>query len=205
MLLRLAYEYGGRGAFLALIDIKDNFEIRRRALKLGSPDVISIVADVTKVEDCKKFIDEAVHHFGQLDHLVNNAGIVILSKFEDIDHISNHKSIMASKAALINFCETLRNELGSTIGITIVTPGLIGTKMTREQDIKLRLLIPEESAEGCAKANVRSVCRGESYLMEPRWLWWLFPARMIFPDLIDCCNSFLLNLIDQNSSTKQNC
>ncbi|XP_060961773.1 11-beta-hydroxysteroid dehydrogenase-like 4A [Cannabis sativa] len=112
-----------------------------------------------------------------MDHLVNNAGIVILSKFEDIDHISNHKSIMdvnfwgtvnsihfgiphlkitkgkivvissisgwcpdplisiysASKAALINFCETLRNELGSTIGITIVTPGLIGTKMTREQ------------------------------------------------------------------------
>ncbi|KAF4356917.1 hypothetical protein G4B88_008516 [Cannabis sativa] len=62
---RLAYEYGGRGAFLALIDIKDNFEVRRRALKLGSPDVISIVADVTRVEDCKKFIDEAVHHFGQ--------------------------------------------------------------------------------------------------------------------------------------------
>ncbi|XP_060967187.1 11-beta-hydroxysteroid dehydrogenase-like 2 [Cannabis sativa] len=247
---QLAYEYSRRGAFLALVDIKENFEdVRRRALKLGSPDVISIVADVTKVEDCKKFIDEAVHHFGQLDHLVNNAGTVILSKFEDIDHISDHKSIMdvnfwgtvnsihfgiphlkrtkgkivvissisgwcpvplvsiysASKAALINFCETLRNEVGSTIGITIVTPGLIGTKMTREQDIKLRLLIREESAERCAKAIVRSVCRGESFLMEPRWLWWLFPARMIFPDLIDCCNSYLLNLIDQNSSTKKNC
>ncbi|KAF4366903.1 hypothetical protein F8388_013968 [Cannabis sativa] len=104
LLKLLAYEYGRRGAFLALIDIKDNFEeVKRRALKLGSLDVISIVADVTKVEDCKKFIDEAVHHFGQLDHLVNNAGIVILSKFEDIDHISDHKSIMDVTVNSIHF------------------------------------------------------------------------------------------------------
>ncbi|KAF4377809.1 hypothetical protein G4B88_031475 [Cannabis sativa] len=192
--------YGRRGACLALVDIKDNLEeVKRKARKLGSPDVISIVADVTKVEDCKRFIDETVHHFGQLDHLVNNAGTVILSKFEKISQISDHQSVMdvnfwgtvnsihygiphlkrskgkivvissicgryplplvsvynASKAALISFCETLRIEVGSTIGIT---------------GLKLRSVIPEESAEDCGKAIVRSVCRGETYLMEPRWL-----------------------------------
>ncbi|XP_062115899.1 11-beta-hydroxysteroid dehydrogenase-like 3 [Humulus lupulus] len=246
---QLAYEYARRGAFLALVDIKDNLEeVLRTAGKLGSPDVISIVADVSKVEDCKRFIDEAVRHFGRLDHLVNNAGTVVLSNFEDINQISDHQSVMdvnfwgtvnsihfgiphlkrtkgkivvissicgrypvplvsiynASKAALISFCESLRIELGSTIGITVVTPGLIRTKMTREQDLKLRSIMPEESAEGCAKAIVRSVCRGESYLMEPRWFWWLFPAKMMFPELLDCCTRFLIKSIHQNSSKKMN-
>ncbi|KAM4107709.1 hypothetical protein ACB094_04G167000 [Castanea mollissima] len=37
----------------------------------------------------------------------------------------------ASKAALISFFETLRTEIGPNIGITIVTPGLIGSEMTQ--------------------------------------------------------------------------
>ncbi|KAF4366902.1 hypothetical protein F8388_013967 [Cannabis sativa] len=219
---QIAYEYGRRGACLALVDIKDNLEeVKRKAHKLGSPDVISIAADVTKVEDCKRFIDETVQHFGQLDHLVNNAGTVILSKFEKIGQISDHQSVMdvnfwgtvnsihygiphlkrskgkivvissicgryplplvsvynASKAALISFCETLRIE-----------------------GLKLRSVIPEESAEDCGKAIVRSVCRGETYLMEPKWLWWLFPMKMMFPELMDYCTRFLLKLIQQNNN-----
>ncbi|KAM6570350.1 hypothetical protein CsatB_018335 [Cannabis sativa] len=239
---QLAYEYARRGAFLALVGVRDNLEeVTTTARKLGSPGVISIVADVSKLQDCKRFIDEAVHHFGRLDHLVNNAGIIILRKFEDIDDISNYKSIMdvnlwgtinsihfaiphlkrskgkivvissvcgpcplpflsiynASKSALISFCETLRIELGSTIGITIVTPGLIGTKLSRDLEIKLRSVIPEESAEECGKAIVRSVCRGDLNLTEPMWLWWLlFPLNMIFPDIIYSCISYLTKLIN---------
>ena len=41
----------------------------------------------------------------------------------------------ASKAALINFCETLRTELGNSIGVIIVTPGVIETKMTTEDQV----------------------------------------------------------------------
>lgn len=37
----------------------------------------------------------------------------------------------ASKAALISFCETLRAELGWDIGVTIVTPGVIKTKLAQ--------------------------------------------------------------------------
>lgn len=38
--------------------------------------------------------------------------------------------LQASKAALISFYGTLRLEIGSHIGITIVMPGLIDTEMT---------------------------------------------------------------------------
>ena len=35
-----------------------------KARSLGSPAVITIVADVSKVEDCKRFVEETVNHFG---------------------------------------------------------------------------------------------------------------------------------------------
>lgn len=36
--------------------------------------VLSVAADVTKDEDCKRLIDDTIAHFGRLDILVNNAG-----------------------------------------------------------------------------------------------------------------------------------
>ncbi|KAK7318297.1 hypothetical protein RJT34_02996 [Clitoria ternatea] len=74
---QLAYEYGRRGAKLSLVDIrKENLEaVAEKARCLGSPDVIIIGADVSKVQDSKRFVDETVDYYGRLDHLVNNAGI----------------------------------------------------------------------------------------------------------------------------------
>lgn len=37
----------------------------------------------------------------------------------------------ASKAAVVSFFETLRVDFGSSIGITLVTPGLIESEMTK--------------------------------------------------------------------------
>ena len=47
-----------------------------------------------------------------------------------IDSFVNLWWLQASKAALISFFETWRAELGSDIGITIVTPGLIKSEMS---------------------------------------------------------------------------
>ncbi|MBA0761749.1 hypothetical protein Gotri_024345 [Gossypium trilobum] len=81
----LAYEYGRRGARLALTARREKSlqEIADRARDLGSPDVIVIRADVSKVDDCRRLVEETVNHFGRLDHLVNNAGINTVFMFED--------------------------------------------------------------------------------------------------------------------------
>nr|CAB3499062.1 unnamed protein product [Digitaria exilis] len=42
----------------------------------------------------------------------------------------------ASKAALIRFYETLRAELGSEVGITILTPGYVESEMTKGKGIQ---------------------------------------------------------------------
>lgn len=65
----LAYEYGRRGARLAICGRRENAlrEVSKRARDCGSPDVIVIQADVSKVEDCVRMIDEAVNHFGRCE------------------------------------------------------------------------------------------------------------------------------------------
>lgn len=66
-LKHLAYEYAKRGACLALVGRRENHlrEVAATAYQLGSPEVIVIRADVSKVEDCKRFVEETVEHFGR--------------------------------------------------------------------------------------------------------------------------------------------
>ncbi|MED6125546.1 hypothetical protein PIB30_069490 [Stylosanthes scabra] len=82
---QLAYAYGNRGALLSLVDIRMDklVAVADKARSLGSPDVTIIHADVSKLQDCHRFVDQTVNHFGRLDCLVNNAGIGWVSGFED--------------------------------------------------------------------------------------------------------------------------
>ncbi|KAI4334891.1 hypothetical protein L6164_013596 [Bauhinia variegata] len=93
---QLAYEYARRGALLSLVDIrKDNLgAVANKARSLGSPNAIIIGADVSKVQDCKQFVDETLNHFGRLDHMVNNAGICKSEAVENVDDVSLVTPIM---------------------------------------------------------------------------------------------------------------
>ncbi|GAU24816.1 hypothetical protein TSUD_157290 [Trifolium subterraneum] len=96
---QLAYEYARRGAKLSLVDIrKENLgAVADKARSLGSPDVTIIGADVTKLEDNKRFVDETMNHFGRLDHLVNNAGVIgVPILIEDFPNFTKYTSIMVS-------------------------------------------------------------------------------------------------------------
>ncbi|KAI9079711.1 hypothetical protein K1719_038332 [Acacia pycnantha] len=121
----LAYEYGRRGSRLALVARRENRlrGVAAKAKAVGSTDVITIVADVSRVEDCKRFVDLTVSHFGRLDHLVNNAGIVPVCLFEHSTDITNFAPAMD-----INFWGSvyttyfaiphLRKSRGKIVGIT---------------------------------------------------------------------------------------
>lgn len=47
--------------------------------------LLVIQADVSCETDCKLFIDSTVDHFGQLDVLINNAGVSMRALFEEVD------------------------------------------------------------------------------------------------------------------------
>uniref|UniRef100_A0A2N9J1X4 Uncharacterized protein n=1 Tax=Fagus sylvatica TaxID=28930 RepID=A0A2N9J1X4_FAGSY len=261
----VAYEYARRGACLVLVARREDClqKVADKARELRSPEVIVVRADVSKVEECKRFVEEALNHFGRLDHLVNNAGMARLRLFEEVKQFSDMASVMfawtpaestegcakaivdsacsgdmyltepswmkhvayeyarkrssfspycktrgpfrvvadrarelgspevivASKAALLSFFETLRTEFGPDIGITIVTPGLIDSEMTTmENRIKAQgTWLPSETTEGCAKAIVASACRGDMYLTEPSWVNVLFWIKMLCPEALESC------------------
>ncbi|XP_030968006.1 11-beta-hydroxysteroid dehydrogenase-like 4A isoform X1 [Quercus lobata] len=92
----VAYEYAKRGARLALVARREDRlqAVADRARKLGSPEVVVVRADVSKVEECKQFVNEIVNYFGRLDHLVNNAGVSQICLFEVFTQFSDIASIM---------------------------------------------------------------------------------------------------------------
>jgi 3-oxoacyl-[acyl-carrier protein] reductase len=66
-------EVGARVVFSYLRTARQAREVARCGGEDGK--VIAQRADVTKIADAKKLIDAALHHFGQVDILVANAGI----------------------------------------------------------------------------------------------------------------------------------
>jgi len=55
-----------------------------QALKSFEENIAFVKADVSKVSDCKKIVDETVSRFGRLDSLVNSAGVFIPGLIEEV-------------------------------------------------------------------------------------------------------------------------
>lgn len=74
----IAYELASQGAKVVINDVNEE-RIQETVAKLdaafGENTAFGVAADITKKDDAKKIIDEAVAHFGKIDILVNNAGI----------------------------------------------------------------------------------------------------------------------------------
>ncbi|CAA0831761.1 11-beta-hydroxysteroid dehydrogenase 1A [Striga hermonthica] len=244
----LAYEYGKRGAFLVIGARRENAlrEVAERAYLLGSPHAIPIQTDISKAEQCRRLIQEAIHQFGRLDHLVICAGVTPVSLLEDTIRVKNFSPAMdinfwgpvymtyyaapylratkgkivviassaswlnaprlsfynASKAAVVSFFETLRVEFASDIGITIVTPGLIESEMTKGKFLNnegrivvdqvmrdvVMSAVPIELVGRFAKATVNSACREDKYLTIPPWFRTTYYVKLLCPELIDWFN-----------------
>ncbi len=46
--------------------------------------VIAVATDVTQAEACQQLITQAIAAFGQIDVLINNAGIGMLTRFDEV-------------------------------------------------------------------------------------------------------------------------
>lgn len=91
-------------------------EVADQIIKAGSAQPLPIVADVSK--DGKRIIEETIKHFGQLDVLVNNAGIFMsdtLPDFnvEDYDRImdTNLRSVVMLSYLAVPYLEKTKGNI----------------------------------------------------------------------------------------------
>lgn len=80
----LAQECAAKGAKLVLAARRLD-RLDELAQQLKETEIITVQADVSKEEDCKNIIDQAIARFGKIDVLINNAGISMRALFADVE------------------------------------------------------------------------------------------------------------------------
>ncbi|PQM43163.1 11-beta-hydroxysteroid dehydrogenase 1B-like [Prunus yedoensis var. nudiflora] len=199
----MAYEYARRGACLALVARRENLlqSVASRAMSIGSPDVLVILQMFQrwKIVGALSMCSEPLWALsrGKIVGIASSAGWLRVPRLSLYG---------ATKSAVISFYETLRVEIGREVGITIVTPGLVESEMTkgkflskegqlvldqelRDVEVSIMPILPVKEA---AKSIVDSACRGENYLTVPAWVWHSFYWKVFFPELLEWSNRMLL-------------
>ncbi|RID70617.1 hypothetical protein BRARA_C02625 [Brassica rapa] len=203
---QIAYEYAKRGANLVLVARREQRlrVVSNNARQIGANHVIIIAADVVKEDDCRRFITQAVNYYGRVDHLVNSASLGHTFYFDEVSDTTVFPHLLAAKAALVNFYETLRFELNGDVGITIATHGWIGSEMSRgkfmleegaEMQWKEEREVPANGGplEEFAKMIVAGACRGDAYVKFPNWYDVFLLYRVFTPNVLRWTFKLLLS------------
>jgi len=69
--------FSKEGANVVLVDVNEEAVFATRD-EIGADKTHVVIADSSKSKDCEQMIQEAEKHFGQLNILFNNAGIMHL-------------------------------------------------------------------------------------------------------------------------------
>jgi NAD(P)-dependent dehydrogenase (short-subunit alcohol dehydrogenase family) len=94
--LLIARHAAERGASLVIAArTAENLESAAADLRAaGSPDVLSVPTDVSKPDQAEALIARAIEHFGRIDVLINDAGIMVVGPLEDMA-VDDFERVMA--------------------------------------------------------------------------------------------------------------
>jgi 3-oxoacyl-[acyl-carrier protein] reductase len=112
------------------------------AIKAAGGDAISLQADVSKAADVTRLFDEAIKHFGKIDVLVNNAGIMITKLLKDttdeefnlqfevnvrgtFNTLREAATKLSDKGTIINFSSSTTRMMLPGYGTYVATKGAV--------------------------------------------------------------------------------
>jgi short-subunit dehydrogenase len=124
----LAKEFAAKGARLSLGARRTEL-LEQLQQELPETEMLIIKTDVSNEDDCRILIDETVKRFGQIDILINNAGISMRALFEEVDtkvirqlmDVNFFGTVYCSKYALPFLLKTK----GSLVGVISIA-GYVG-------------------------------------------------------------------------------
>ena len=142
-------------------------------------EILTVAADVTKEEDCKRLIEETVSHYGRLDILVNNAGTSSAHSFEEVDSELWHAdlnlklfgAIHCSKYALPHLKESGGGAIVNVTASIAKTPGENSLPTTVSRSAGMALTKAMSKDLGKYNIRVNTVCIGliRSRQIEAKW------------------------------------
>ena len=121
-----ALEFATQGARVVLAARRRNklLELEEQIRNIGG-EAISVITDVKKISDCERLVNEALEAFGQIDVLVNSAGISMRATFEDLE-LEVIRELMDTNFYGTVYCikfalPHLLKQKGTVIGISSIT------------------------------------------------------------------------------------
>ena len=123
----LAYQLAGKGAWLSLA-ARDAQRLEETAAGCRSRGGKALVVqtDVNVPEQCENLVRRTMQEFGRIDALVNNAGITMWARFDEISDVSILEQIMRVNYFGSMYCTHfalphLKQSQGQIVGISSLT------------------------------------------------------------------------------------
>lgn len=124
----LAKEFAAKGAKLSL-GARRTEMLEKLKSELQDTEILITPTDVSKEADCKALIEKTIQHYGQIDVMINNAGISMRSLFEEVEldvirqlmDVNFYGTVYCSKYALPYLLKTK----GSLVGVISIA-GFVG-------------------------------------------------------------------------------
>lgn len=86
----MAHELAGRGAWLVLAARNaQKLEVVAAECRRRGGRVLVVPTDVTSEDECRELMERAVVEYGGIDTLINNAGLSMWMKFEDVEDLAS--------------------------------------------------------------------------------------------------------------------
>ncbi len=123
MALQLAEQ--GASLVLAARNHQRLEEVAHACRQLGG-EAIVVPVDVSVEADCKKLVEATLAHFGRIDTLVNNAGISMFARFDEVEDMKPLERIMAVNFFGSMYCTHyalphLKQTKGRIVGLSSLT------------------------------------------------------------------------------------
>ncbi|MBC8005438.1 MAG: SDR family oxidoreductase [Verrucomicrobia bacterium] len=124
----LAKEFAALGSKLSLAARRTELLEELRA-ELPNTEILITTTDVSNENDCRNLMEQTIQRFGQIDVLINNAGISMRALFEEVDlkvirqlmDVNFYGTVYCSKYALPHLLKTK----GSLVGVISIA-GYVG-------------------------------------------------------------------------------
>ena len=100
-----------------------------RQIHAGGGQALAIQADVSSTSDVCRLFDEAEQHFGSVDVLINNAGVLDLSSIAEVSEESIHQHVDINLKGVMFCSQQAVNRLNNGGHIVNLSTSVVGLKL----------------------------------------------------------------------------